>query len=121
VTGAVTEDEFDGFYAAHFGGTVAMTYGLAADLDDARDIAQEAFCRAWKQWHHVSVYDNPVTWVSRVATNLAFSRWRHLRVATVHLLRQRVDKPIESPTPQPTPSVLQRPTALKVQRLWGRR
>ncbi|GIH07825.1 hypothetical protein Rhe02_58920 [Rhizocola hellebori] len=97
VTEAVAEDEFEGFYAAHFGGTVAMTYGLTANMDDARDIAQEAFCRAWKQWHHVSVYDNPASWVRRVATNLAFSRWRHLRVATVHLLRQRADDTMMAP------------------------
>jgi len=74
-------DDFDGFYAAHYGGTVAMVYGLTADLGAAQDIAQEAFCRAWQRWKQVADYDNPVAWVRRVATNLAHSRWRRIRYA----------------------------------------
>ena len=34
-------------------------------------------------------YEQPVSWVRRVATNLAHSRWRKLRVATAYLGRQR--------------------------------
>lgn len=97
VTRAATEAEFEGFYTAHFGDTVAMTYSLTSDIDEARDIAQEAFCRAWTRWHDVSVYDNPITWVRRVAANLAFSRWRHLRVAVAHRLRHRTDEVVGPP------------------------
>ncbi len=84
--------EFDGFYQAHFRETVAITYGFTGDLTEAQDIAQEAFSRAWQRWSTVSVYDNPVFWVRRVATNLAHSRWRRLRVATAYLARQRSEE-----------------------------
>ncbi|HCT76784.1 MAG TPA: hypothetical protein DGG94_03355 [Micromonosporaceae bacterium] len=83
--------DFDGFYQAHFGDTVAMTYGFTADLAESQDIAQEAFARAWQRWKVVSTYENPVSWVRRVATNLAHSRWRRLKVASAYLLRQRTD------------------------------
>jgi RNA polymerase sigma factor (sigma-70 family) len=89
--------EFDGFYATHFGATVAMIYRLTTDLDEARDITQEAFCRAWHRWPHLSDYDNPITWVRRVATNLAYSRWRHLHAATTHLQRQRAGDAMVAP------------------------
>lgn len=103
VTGMVTVaefdgfDGFDGFYEAHFGDIVAMAYRLTSDIDEARDIAQEAFCRAWHRWQHLSGYDNPITWVRRVATNLAYSRWRHLRVTTEHLAQHKADDTTVAP------------------------
>ncbi len=97
VTATVAGAEFDGFYAAHFGDTVAMTYRLTADIDEAQDITQEAFCRAWRRWQHLSDYDNPISWVRRVATNLAYSRWRHLRVAAAHLAQHRADEMTVTP------------------------
>jgi RNA polymerase sigma-70 factor (sigma-E family) len=83
--------DFDGFYQAHFHNTVAITYGYTGDLAEAQDIAQEAFSRAWQRWKDVSTYDNPVYWVRRVATNLAHSRWRRLKVASAYLVRQRIE------------------------------
>jgi RNA polymerase sigma-70 factor (sigma-E family) len=87
----VTSDvaDFDAFYHAHFGSTVVMTFGLTADRSEAQDIAQEAFCRAWQRWSVISAYDNPLSWVRRVATNLALSRWRKLKVAANHLVHHR--------------------------------
>lgn len=84
--------DFENFYTAHFGDTVAMTYGFTADLGEAQDIAQEAFCRAWLRWRDVSTYDNPVAWVRRVATNLAHSRWRRLKTAAAYLVRERPEE-----------------------------
>jgi RNA polymerase sigma-70 factor (ECF subfamily) len=58
-------------------------------LDDARDITQETFARAWQRWSSVSACDSPEAWVRRVATNLAVSRWRRAR--TARLLAGRGD------------------------------
>lgn len=88
---AAAAADFDGFYQAHFGDTVAMTFSYTADLAEAQDIAQEAFSRAWQRWAAVSRYDNPLSWVRRVATNLAHSRWRRVKVATAYLIRQRIE------------------------------
>lgn len=85
-------DDFDGFYQAHFADTVSLAYSHTADLGEAQDIAQEAFCRAWQRWQELSTYDNPVAWVRRVALNLAHSRWRRVKVAAAHLVRQRIDE-----------------------------
>lgn len=85
-------DDFDSFYQVNFGDTVALAYSYTTDLAEAQDIAQEAFCRAWQRWAHVSTYDNPVAWVRRVAFNLAHSRWRRLKVAATHIRKQRIDE-----------------------------
>lgn len=91
--------DFDGFYTANFGDTVAMAYTYTADLAEAQDIAQEAFCRAWRRWTKVSTYDNPVAWVRRVAINLARSRWRRLRMGAAHLVRQHVSEEVPELNP----------------------
>lgn len=46
------------------------------DAGLAEDVAQEAFARAWEQWHDVSQMANPGGWVYRVAFNLATSGGR---------------------------------------------
>ncbi len=88
---SMTATDFDGFYQAHYGETVAMAYGFTADLAESQDIAQEAFSRAWQRWKVISRYEQPVSWVRRVATNLAHSRWRRLRTAASYMARQRID------------------------------
>jgi RNA polymerase sigma-70 factor (ECF subfamily) len=45
---------------------------------------QEAFTRAWPRWETISRYDNPATWVRRVAMNVATSRWRPARAHSRH-------------------------------------
>jgi RNA polymerase sigma-70 factor, ECF subfamily len=72
---------FDEFYAGTAARIVRHAYALTGDLDDARDIAQETFARAWQRWSSVSACDSPEAWVRRVATNLAVSRWRRARTA----------------------------------------
>jgi RNA polymerase sigma-70 factor (sigma-E family) len=105
---AAAATDFDGFYQAHFGDTVAMTFSYTADLAEAQDIAQEAFSRAWQRWAAVSKYDNPLSWVRRVATNLAHSRWRRVKVATAYLIRQRIED-----LPELSPDSVDVVTALK--------
>ena len=73
--------DFEYFYAAAAARIVRHALALTADLAEAEDIAQEAFARAWQRWPLVSRCDSPEAWVRRVATNLAVSRWRRLRVA----------------------------------------
>jgi RNA polymerase sigma-70 factor, ECF subfamily len=75
------DPSFEEFYAGTAARIVRHAYALTGDLDDARDIAQETFARAWQRWSSVSACDSPEAWVRRVATNLAISRWRRLRTA----------------------------------------
>jgi RNA polymerase sigma-70 factor, ECF subfamily len=78
---STAEPSFDEFYASTAARIVRHAYALTGDLDDARDIAQETFARAWQRWSSVSACDSPEAWVRRVATNLAISRWRRARIA----------------------------------------
>ncbi len=72
---------FDEFYSNAAARLVRHSYALTADMAEAQDIAQEAFARAWQRWPAVRECDSPEAWVRRVATNLAASRWRRIRVA----------------------------------------
>jgi RNA polymerase sigma-70 factor, ECF subfamily len=73
--------DFDEFYLSSAARLVRHGYALTGDMAEAQDIAQEAFARAWQRWAMVADCDSPEAWVRRVATNLAASRWRRIRVA----------------------------------------
>lgn len=78
---AASRPDFDQFYSCSAARLIRHGYALTGDLAEAQDIAQEAFARAWQRWSVVRDCDSPEAWVRRVATNLAASRWRRIRVA----------------------------------------
>jgi len=92
---------FDDFYAAHFRGVAAQIYVSFGDMAEAQDIAQEAFVRALARWERICQFDDPVSWVRRVAWNLAIGRWRRVRTALNFLKRAR-----EQHVPEPNPDHL---------------
>ncbi|MFE0531287.1 SigE family RNA polymerase sigma factor [Micromonospora parva] len=94
VSGAVPHDDgprFDEVYRRHFQPLVVQLYAFVGDMNEAQDLVQEAFSRAWPRWDRISRYDDPVAWIRRVAWNVAVSRWRRLRTARLFSLRQRVE------------------------------
>ena len=48
---------------------------ITGDRQEAADVTQEAFARAYERWRTVSRTDRPGAWVQRVAVNLALT-WR---------------------------------------------
>lgn len=78
---AASRLDFDEFYSCSAARLIRHGYALTGDMTEAQDIAQEAFARAWQRWAMVRACDSPEAWVRRVATNLAASRWRRIRVA----------------------------------------
>lgn len=68
--------DFAEFYAASFGPLTAQLHAFVGDHAEAQDLVQEAFCRAYARWRTISRFDDPISWVRRVAWNLAISRWR---------------------------------------------
>ncbi|WP_245563413.1 RNA polymerase sigma factor [Longispora albida] len=90
---------FAELYRANFRELSAQLYVYLGDLPEAQDAVQEAFCRAWVRWGRISRYDDPVTWVRRVAWNLATSRFRRLVTARryAHLHRE---EPHAGPGPE---------------------
>jgi len=81
MTAPAQQPTFDEFYACTAARLIRHGYALTGDMAEAQDIAQEAFARAWQRWSAVRDCDSPEAWVRRVATNLAASRWRRVRVA----------------------------------------
>jgi len=63
--------EFDRLFEAHFAELVQSLTAITGDRELARDCVQEAFVRAYARWRRVRLYDNPVTWIRRVAINLS--------------------------------------------------
>lgn len=81
--------DFDEFYRARFQGLTLQLYAYIGDLAEAQDLVQEAFCRAFVRWKKIGAYDDPTSWVRRVAWNLANSRFRGRRTARAFLQGQR--------------------------------
>jgi RNA polymerase sigma-70 factor (ECF subfamily) len=78
-----TRPDFAEFYSASFGQITAQLHAFIGDHAEAQDIVQEAFCRAYARWSSVGMYDDPLSWVRRVAWNMAVSRWRRARLLRV--------------------------------------
>lgn len=95
--GMDVQGDFAAFYDATWSRTVACAYAIAGELGAAEDIAQEAHTRAWPRWSRLSVYEEPAAWVRQVATRLAISRWRRVRVARAFLIRSRNPEPVPGP------------------------
>jgi RNA polymerase sigma-70 factor, ECF subfamily len=90
--------DFEELYAAHFSGLTLQINAYVNNLNEAQDLVQEAFTRAIARWDKIKKYDDPATWVRRVAWNLATSRWRRQRTANAFLARQRVQH-VPGPSP----------------------
>jgi RNA polymerase sigma-70 factor (ECF subfamily) len=90
--------DFDEFYAASFQRLTLQLFAYLGDLSEAQDVVQEAFCRAFARWKSVSRYDDPLSWVRRVAWNLATSRFRQQKAALNFLRRQR-ERQVPGPDP----------------------
>lgn len=103
------EIDFDEFYQTHFRALTVQLCAYTSDLNQAQDLVQEAFCRAFTRWDKIVRYDDPVAWVRKVAWNLATSRWRRLRTAQLFLRRQREE---HMPEPSPDRVVLEAALAL---------
>jgi RNA polymerase sigma-70 factor (ECF subfamily) len=90
--------EFDAFYANNIGQITAQIRAYLGDHAEAEDVVAEAFLRALTRWKTVSTYENPATWVRRVAWNLATSKLRRSGFVRRFLRRQRLAD-VEGPGP----------------------
>jgi RNA polymerase sigma-70 factor (ECF subfamily) len=75
----MAESDFEDLWKAHYGSVVRTALVVTGNVEEARDVAQEAFARAYQHWSRVARLDRPESWVHRVATNLAISSARRRR------------------------------------------
>ncbi|MGW1998104.1 SigE family RNA polymerase sigma factor [Embleya sp. NPDC001921] len=78
----MTVAEFEEFYRHSVRSLVGQIHLLNGDLQEAQDVVQEAFVRAWTRRAGLNVDGTPEAWVRTVAWRLAVSRWRKRRRAT---------------------------------------
>ena len=55
---------------------LAQAFLLTDDRQEAQDLVQEVFLRAWRTWPRVAAMQAPDAWLRCVLHNLAVSRWR---------------------------------------------
>jgi RNA polymerase sigma-70 factor (ECF subfamily) len=84
-----TQGEFDEFYSASRLRLLRQLTIMTGDPEQAADVLQEAYARAWQRWRRVSRLDNPVAWVRTVAWRVAVSQHRRSLVAADRLRRFR--------------------------------
>jgi RNA polymerase sigma-70 factor, ECF subfamily len=86
------DEQFEEFYQASYGRTVALVAAITGSRHEAEDVAQEAYARALARWSRLRGYDLPEAWVRKVALRIAIDSGRRLRrnlTAAVRLAAQR--------------------------------
>jgi len=74
------EGGFEGLYRREYPRVAGTAYLLTRDKEEARDLAQETFSRAFSRWGSLSHHPSPEAWLQKVVTNLSFSWHRRLRL-----------------------------------------
>ncbi|MDX6405609.1 MAG: polymerase sigma-70 factor, subfamily [Blastocatellia bacterium] len=70
---------FEQLVSEHTGDVYALLYRLTADPEEARDLSQETFLRAFQSISRFRGDANLKTWIYRIAINQARNRWRWWR------------------------------------------
>lgn len=88
---------FEELCQRHYTEVVRVAFLVTGDRQEALDVAQETFARAYERWGQVSTMENPVGWLVRVATNLSLSQRRRSsrRVRPVPTPRSATDAPAD--------------------------
>jgi RNA polymerase sigma-70 factor (ECF subfamily) len=74
---AAKQEEFVRWYLASRNSLIGAAFLHVGNMEDALDLTQETYARAWQHWDVVSVHPNRDAWNRVVLHNLAVSRWRH--------------------------------------------
>jgi RNA polymerase sigma-70 factor (ECF subfamily) len=69
--------DFDAFFRRHYGPLVRALTLASGNPDVAADAVQDAFVRAHVRWRRLKDYDDPASWVRRVAINRVRDHFRH--------------------------------------------
>ena len=73
------EEGFEGLVKRHEERAMRVARGLVANREDARDLAQEAFLRVFRNLERFDFQHEFTTWLFRIVTNLAIDHLRKRR------------------------------------------
>jgi len=96
---------YERLVAEHSGDVYTLLYRLTTDAEEARDLTQETFLRAFQSIDRFRGDSSLKTWIYRIAINQARNRWRwwrrRKRDVTVSLdaTDEHRDRPIAGPLP----------------------
>ncbi len=74
--------EFERWYLASRKALIGAAFLYVGNPDEALELTQETYARAWQHWDVVSRHANRDAWNRRVLHNLVVSRWRRLALET---------------------------------------
>ncbi|MBI2264053.1 MAG: sigma-70 family RNA polymerase sigma factor [Armatimonadetes bacterium] len=86
----------------------SLLYRTIGDREDARDLTQETFLRAYRKLSSFNPAYRFSTWIFRIATNLAIDRHRKRPPRTISLGTDEGAVDIADPRPDPSQEVLGR-------------
>jgi RNA polymerase sigma-70 factor (ECF subfamily) len=73
-------EEFERWYLATRNALTAAAFLYVGNVDEALDLTQETYARAWQHWNVVYGHPNRDAWIRHVLHNLVVSRWRRLNL-----------------------------------------
>jgi RNA polymerase sigma-70 factor (sigma-E family) len=85
------DGDFEELYREAFADLFRTVYLIVGERQEALDLTQETFARAFERWRSVRSLNHPEAWLQRVAVNLAISWHRRRR------RRGRLPEPREVP------------------------
>jgi RNA polymerase sigma-70 factor (ECF subfamily) len=85
--GVGSKDDFETFVKQHMKGAYLTALGLVGNREDALELSQEAFFRAYKHYDQLSSQGKFFPWFYQILRNLCFSHLRKRRVRRAHELR----------------------------------
>ena len=84
------DGRFEAFFEKHSREIFGYLWRLTGEEQAAHDLCQETFLRAWQNFARVSTYEQPRSWLFRVATNLAINHQRHRGYSSAVMQRLRI-------------------------------
>jgi RNA polymerase sigma-70 factor (ECF subfamily) len=90
---------FDEFYLGSRLHLLRQLTMMTGDREQAADVLQEAYARAWQRWRRVSRLADPAAWVRTVAWRVAISQHRRSLVASDRLRRYFTPEVAADPAP----------------------
>ncbi|MFJ8821347.1 SigE family RNA polymerase sigma factor [Streptomyces sp. NPDC102467] len=95
----MTAEEFEEFYAHAVGRLTGQLYVMLGDRQEAQDVVQEAFVKAWSRRGRLDREAAPEAWIRTVAWRLALRRHRGLRRSEQAWLRHGGAPSVGAPEP----------------------
>jgi RNA polymerase sigma-70 factor (ECF subfamily) len=79
-------EDFERWYLASRSALIGVAFLYVGSIEDACDLTQETFARAWKDWDKVRRHPNRDAWSRLVLHNLVVTRWRRTKLERTRTL-----------------------------------